>query len=99
MKLLNVIILFMLSTISTANSVIIVTDVNDVPIAGAEVTAMSYSINMKSIFTNSLGEAVLQSNIQKLKWVYIVKKEYQTSHVQITGDWPLYVQLKMLKGL
>ena len=89
----------MFSTISTAKEVIIVTDVNGLPIAGAEVIAMSYSINMKSVFTNSEGEAVLKSNIQSVKWVNVEKKEYETSHTQITGEWPLYVQLHKQKNL
>jgi hypothetical protein len=76
-----------------AKEVIIVTDVDGSPIAGAEVVPMSYSINMKSVFTNSSGEAFLKSNIQGLKWVNIEKRGYEASHIQITGEWPLYVQL------
>lgn len=89
----------MFSTLSTAKEVIIVTDVNGLPISGAEVIAMSYSINMKSIVTNSQGEAVLKKSLQALKWVTIEKKEYETSHVQITGEWPLYVQLHKQNNL
>ncbi|MFD2231292.1 carboxypeptidase-like regulatory domain-containing protein [Alkalimarinus sediminis] len=94
MKLLSAIILFMLSSISAAKEIIIVTDVHGSPIAEAAVTAMSYSINMKSVYTNAKGEAVLKSNIQGLKWISVEKEEYEPSHVQVSGEWPLYVQLQ-----
>lgn len=97
MRLISAITMLMLTTLSMANEVIIVTDDNGLPISGAEVMAMSYSINMKSIFTNYRGEAALKKSIQELKWVNIAKKEYETSHVQITGEWPLYVQLQKQK--
>lgn len=97
MKFFLVVTIFMLSTISMAKEVIIVTDVNGLAISGAKVTGMSYSIEIKSVFTNAEGKAVIKNNIQKLKWVYIEKQDYEASHTPITGEWPLHVELHKQK--
>lgn len=83
----------MLSTLSAANEIVIVSDTKGLPISGAKVIAMSYSIDMKSVLTNYRGEAALKTNVQTLKWVNVEKEGYESLHVQITGEWPLYVQL------
>jgi hypothetical protein len=70
-----------------------VVDAAGVPISGAEVEAVSLSINGGPNLTDMKGEAIVPSNSQETKWVAVRKPGYKYVQVYLPGSWPLRVTL------
>lgn len=64
------------------------------PIAGANVEAVSPSMNAGPNITDGHGECVLPSNMQGVQWVQISKAGFEAIQVDIPKTWPLCVTLK-----
>ncbi len=74
--------------------VVKVTDATGQPIAGANVEAVSPSMNAGPNVTDANGEAPLPSNVQGTKWVAVSKTGFERTQVDIPKQWPLRVTLK-----
>ena len=82
-----------------ANPNVIVVDQNGKAIEGAIVTPISLSMNYPKQKTNNKGELTITSKVQKVKWISVEKKGYQSSgHIDFTGPKPLKITLKKKKS-
>ena len=64
------------------------------PIAGAEVEAVSLSINSAPNLTDDEGKTTLPFNIQGTKWVQVSKSGYRFAQVGVPERWPLIITLE-----
>ena len=74
--------------------VVKVTDPAGNPIAGANVEAVSPSMNAGPSVTDANGEAPLPANAQDAKWVAVSKPGFERTQVDVPKKWPLRVRLK-----
>jgi hypothetical protein len=70
-----------------------VVDQNGRPIAGAEVIAVSLSMNAGGAFTDDNGIAVVPRDIQGTQWIEVRKQGYDGAFVAVPSSWPLRVTL------
>jgi hypothetical protein len=76
-----------------AAQVVIVTDDNGAPVAGAQVDAVSLSINMHARLTDGDGKAALPSNPQGTRWIQVSKSGFVPEQVDLPEQWPAHVTL------
>ena len=87
--------LFLVATIAGCSSppLVEVVDPSGKPIEGANVQAVSLSINSLPNATNKKGEALLPANIQGAKWVLVTKPGYEPKERELPMAWPLRITL------
>lgn len=64
------------------------------PIVGANVEAVSPSMNAGPNVTDANGEAPLPSNVQGARWVAVSKPGFERTQVDVPKQWPLRVVLR-----
>ena len=96
MRLLHLpIVLTILMSLGCAKrEVVKVTDPAGQPVAGANVEAVSPSMNAGPNVTDTKGEALLPSNPQGAQWVVVSKPGFERTQVDVPKQWPLRVMLK-----
>ena len=77
-----------------AKQVVVVTDATGAPVQGANVEAVSPSMNVGPAVTNAKGVAALPINPQGTKWVQVSKPGYTTAHEELPSKWPMNVTLE-----
>ena len=72
---------------------VIVLNPSGMPIAGAEVAAVSASMNGAWITTDAKGHAKVHDNPQGIQWIRVRKTGYYSVTVDVPSTWPLSVTL------
>lgn len=73
-----------------------VIDPSGQPIAGANVVAVSLSMNAGPIATDAQGKAELPANVQGTRWIEVSKNGFETTRVDVPKAWPARITLKPL---
>jgi beta-lactamase regulating signal transducer with metallopeptidase domain len=76
------------------DGIIVVTDESGKAIEGADVYAVSLSMNAGPAKTDTNGKATLPANIQGTKWVDVSKAGFESTQIDVPQKWPLKVILK-----
>jgi hypothetical protein len=90
----SIALLLSIAVLAGCSSIVHVVDARGAPVEGAEVYAVSLSMNTGPNLTDAEGEASLPDNIQGTKWVEVRKPGFKTAHVDVPAEWPLRVTLQ-----
>ena len=93
LRLRSIALFLSAAVVAGCSSIVRVVDSRGAPVEGAEVYAVSLSMNTGPNMTDAEGEADLPDNIQGTKWVEIRKPGFKTAHVDVPAEWPLRVTL------
>lgn len=77
-----------------SHTVVLVTDHSGKPLVGAQVVAVSPSMNTGPNFTDSDGRATVPSNVQGIQWLDISKDGFRPERLDVPSRWPLHVTLQ-----